>query len=55
MSNISSAAVASESILKSYTYPFNHFFFILSIEKSFETFPRHNGVATISEFFALNL
>ena len=31
------------------------FFLILSTEKSFEMFPRHKGVATISESFALNL
>ena len=30
-------------------------FFILSIDQSFEIFPKHNGVATISEPFALNL
>ena len=30
-------------------------FFILSGDQSFEMFPRHNGVATISESFALNL
>ena len=30
-------------------------FLILSTEKSFEMFPRHNVVATISEYFALNL
>ena len=30
-------------------------FFILSTEQSFEMFPRHNGLATISESFALNL
>ena len=29
--------------------------FILSAKMSFETFPRHNGVATISEPFALHL
>ena len=28
---------------------------MLSAEKSFEMFPRHNGVATVSESFALNL
>ena len=28
---------------------------MLSLEKSSEIFPRHNGVATISESFALNL
>ena len=41
--------------LKSYTYPFSPAFFILSTEKSLEMFPRHNGVATISESFALDL
>ena len=30
-------------------------FFILSTDQSFEIFPKHNGVATISESFALNL
>ena len=30
-------------------------FFILSLEKSFETFPRLNGVARVFYFFALNL
>ena len=30
-------------------------FFILALEKSFEMFPRHNEVATISESFPLNL
>ena len=33
----------------------NPLFFILSTEKSFEMFPRHNRVATILESFALNL
>ena len=28
---------------------------MLSTEKSFEMFPRHNGLAIISESFALNL
>ena len=36
-------------------YPFNPVFFILSTEKYFELFLRHNGVATISKSFALNL
>ena len=31
------------------------FFFILSTDQSFEMFPKHNGVATTSESFALNL
>ena len=31
------------------------FFSILSIDQSFEIFPKHNGVATISKSFALNL
>ena len=31
------------------------FFFILSVDQSLEIFPRHNGLATISESFALNL
>ena len=29
--------------------------FILSTDQSFDIFPKHNGVATISESFALNL
>ena len=33
----------------------NLFFFILSVYQSFEMFPKHNGAATISESFALNL
>ena len=35
--------------------PLNPVFFILSTDQSFEIFPKHNGVATISESFALNL
>ena len=31
------------------------FFFILSADQSVEMFPKHNGVAIISESFALNL
>ena len=31
------------------------FFFILSSHQSFEILPKHNGLATISESFALNL
>ena len=34
--------------------PLNPVFFILSADQSFEVFPRHNGVATISGSFALN-
>ena len=30
-------------------------FFILSTDQSFEMFPKHNGLGTISESFALNL
>ena len=30
-------------------------FFILSVDQSFEIFPKHNGLATVSESFALNL
>ena len=51
MSNMSLSAIASLSMLKSYN-PIN---FLLSTEESFEMFPRHNGVATISKSFALNL
>ena len=29
-------------------------FFILSVEQSLEILPKHNGLATISESFALN-
>ena len=36
-------------------YPYNPAFFILSTEKSFETFSRHNAAAFIIEAFALNL
>ena len=38
-----------------YIYPCNPFFFTLSVVKSFETLPIHNGAAFISETFALNL
>ena len=31
------------------------FFFILSADQSLEILPKHNGLATISESFALNL
>ena len=31
------------------------FFFILSVDQSLEIFPKNNGLATISESFALNL
>ena len=30
-------------------------FFILSVDQSLEIFPKHYGLATISESFALNL
>ena len=30
-------------------------FFILSVDQSFEIFPKHNGLATIAESSALNL
>ena len=30
-------------------------FFILSVDHSLEILPKHNGLATISESFALNL
>ena len=33
----------------------NSVFFILSTDQSFEMFPRHYGVATISQSFASNL
>ena len=29
-------------------------FFILSVDQSLEILPKHNGLATIAEFFALN-
>ena len=29
-------------------------FFIISVDQSLETLPKHNGLATISESFALN-
>ena len=53
MSSMSSTAIASYSTPKS--YPFNPVFFLLSTGKPSETLPRYNGVATISECFALNL
>ena len=31
------------------------FFFILSVDQSLEILPKHNGLATISESFALNV
>ena len=31
------------------------FFFTLFVDQSLEMFPKHNGLATISESFALNL
>ena len=43
-----------KSLLKSQTNPFNLVFFILSTEKSFEMFGRHNGVSTFPEFLSLN-
>ena len=43
MSNISATKIASLSTLKLYTHQY------------FEMYSRHNGVATISESFALNL
>ena len=42
-------------MLKSYTYPLNPVLFVLSTDQFFEIFPKHNGVATISESFALNV
>ena len=30
-------------------------FFILSVDQSLKIFPKHNGLATISESFALDL
>ena len=51
---ISSTSVASKSTLKSQAYPLNPVFFI-SVDQSFEMFLKHNGLATISESFALNL
>ena len=30
------------------------FFFILSVDQSLEILPKHNGLATIAESFALN-
>ena len=51
MSNISLTAIVSQSILKS--YPFNPFFFKLALEKSFKTFPKHNGIELLSESYNL--
>ena len=31
-----------------------YLFYVLSIQKSFKTFPKHNGAAFISKCFALN-
>ena len=39
---------------KSYTYPFNPAFFMLSTGKSFEILPKHNGCGFVSESYALN-
>ena len=36
-------------------YPLKPFFFILSVDQSLEILPKHYGLATISESFALNL
>ena len=55
MSKISLTAIALQPTLKSQTQPLNPVLFILSTDQSFEIFHRHNGVATISESFALNL
>ena len=54
MSSISSPAIASQSTLKLETYPLNPDSFVLSTDQSLEMFPKHNGVAAISESFALN-
>ena len=55
MSNLSPTAITLYSILKWKTYPFSPVFFLLSTEMYFEIFPIHNGVAAVSESFALNL
>ena len=52
--NISSIIIYSK-IIYIYTYTFNPVLFILSVDQSFEIFPKHNGGAAISESFALNL
>ena len=44
-------AIPSLSTEKSYTYPYNPDFFILSAKKSFETLLKHNGSAFVSESF----
>ena len=51
---ISSASTLSISFEKSLIHPYNSVFFYLSTKKSFETLPKHNGDAFISESFALN-
>ena len=52
---MSATSVLSKSTQKSKKYPYNPVFFILSTEKSFETLPKHNGAAFISESVISNL
>ena len=49
--NISSIIIYTKIIDK----PFKTCFFILFADQSLEILPKHNGLATISESFALNL
>ena len=51
---ISSTVTALKSALKSWTYPVSLVFFILSVDQSLRILPKHNGLATIAESFALN-
>ena len=55
MSNITSLIYMIYSTIINNKIIDNPFFFMLSTEKSFEMFPRHNGIATMSESFSLNL
>ena len=52
---ISATSIPSWSTIKLRTYLYNPAFFTLSNEKSFDTLPKHNGAAFISESFAFNL
>ena len=44
----------SKISVKPFTTPFNPVFFMLTIVKSFEVLPKHNGYGFIFESFALN-
>ena len=49
--NISSIIIYAKII----DIAFKSSFFILSVDQSFEIFAKRNGLATISEYFALNI